>query len=37
MAFTIKGFALYFAKAIMIRVAEEIKKISPITNGKISN
>ena len=25
-AFTIKGFALYFAKAIMIRVAEEIKK-----------
>ncbi len=26
-AFTIKGFALYFAKAIMIRVAEEIKKI----------
>ena len=26
-AFTIKGIALYFAKAIMIRVAEEIKKI----------
>jgi subfamily B ATP-binding cassette protein MsbA len=26
-AFTIKGFALYLAKAIMIRVAEEIKKI----------
>jgi len=26
-AFTIKGFALYFAKAIMINVAEEIKKI----------
>jgi len=26
-AFTIKGFALYFAKAIMIRVAEEVKKI----------
>ena len=26
-AFTIKGFALYFAKAIMISVAEEIKKI----------
>ena len=26
-AFTIKGFALYFAKAIMIKVAEEIKKI----------
>ena len=26
-AFTVKGFALYFAKAIMIRVAEEIKKI----------
>ena len=26
-AFAIKGFALYFAKAIMIRVAEEIKKI----------
>src|SRR6056300_670713 len=26
-AFTIKGLALYFAKAIMIRVAEEIKKI----------
>ena len=26
-AFTIKGFALYFAKAIMIGVAEEIKKI----------
>ena len=25
-AFTVKGFALYFAKAIMIRVAEEIKK-----------
>ncbi|MDA9137743.1 ABC transporter transmembrane domain-containing protein [Candidatus Pelagibacter ubique] len=25
-AFSIKGFALYFAKAIMIRVAEEIKK-----------
>ncbi|MDA7838046.1 ABC transporter ATP-binding protein/permease [Candidatus Pelagibacter sp.] len=25
--FTIKGFALYFAKAIMIRVAEEVKKI----------
>ena len=25
--FTIKGFALYFAKAIMISVAEEIKKI----------
>ena len=25
-AFTIKGLALYFAKAIMIRVAEEIKK-----------
>ena len=27
LAFTVKGFALYFAKAIMIRVAEEIKKI----------
>jgi len=26
-AFTIKGFALYFAKVIMISVAEEIKKI----------
>ena len=26
-AFAIKGFALYLAKAIMIRVAEEIKKI----------
>ena len=26
-AFTIKGFTLYFAKAIMIGVAEEIKKI----------
>jgi subfamily B ATP-binding cassette protein MsbA len=26
-AFTTKGFALYFAKAIMITVAEEIKKI----------
>jgi ATP-binding cassette, subfamily B, bacterial MsbA len=26
-AFSIKGFALYFAKVIMIRVAEEIKKI----------
>ena len=26
-AFAIKGFALYFAKVIMIRVAEEIKKI----------
>ena len=26
-AFTIKGFALYFAKVIMIGVAEEIKKI----------
>ena len=26
-AFTTKGFALYFAKAIMISVAEEIKKI----------
>lgn len=26
-AFTVKGFALYFAKAIMIKVAEEIKKI----------
>ena len=26
-AFAIKGFALYFAKAIMIGVAEEIKKI----------
>ena len=26
-AFTVKGFALYFAKAIMIGVAEEIKKI----------
>ncbi|MDC0372830.1 ABC transporter ATP-binding protein/permease [Candidatus Pelagibacter ubique] len=26
-AFSIKGFALYFAKAIMIEVAEEIKKI----------
>ena len=26
-AFTIKGFSLYFAKAIMIRVAEEIKQI----------
>ena len=26
-AFTTKGFALYFAKAIMIAVAEEIKKI----------
>ena len=26
-AFTIKGVALYFAKAIMIKVAEEIKKI----------
>ena len=26
-AFTTKGFALYFAKAIMIRVGEEIKKI----------
>jgi len=26
-AFTIKGLALYFAKAIMIRVAEEVKKI----------
>ena len=25
-AFTIKGFALYFAKAIMISVAEEVKK-----------
>ena len=27
LAFTTKGFALYFAKAIMISVAEEIKKI----------
>ena len=27
LAFTVKGFALYLAKAIMIRVAEEIKKI----------
>jgi subfamily B ATP-binding cassette protein MsbA len=27
LAFAIKGFALYLAKAIMIRVAEEIKKI----------
>ena len=27
LAFTVKGFALYFAKAIMIRVAEEVKKI----------
>ena len=26
-AFTVKGFSLYFAKAIMISVAEEIKKI----------
>jgi ATP-binding cassette, subfamily B, bacterial MsbA len=26
-AFTVKGFSLYFAKAIMIAVAEEIKKI----------
>ena len=26
-AFTVKGFALYFAKAIMISVAEEIKKM----------
>ena len=26
-AFTVKGFSLYYAKAIMIRVAEEIKKI----------
>ena len=26
-AFTVKGFALYFAKGIMISVAEEIKKI----------
>jgi len=26
-AFTVKGLALYFAKAIMIRVAEEVKKI----------
>ncbi|MDA8846365.1 ABC transporter ATP-binding protein/permease [Candidatus Pelagibacter sp.] len=26
-AFAAKGFALYFAKAIMIRVAEEVKKI----------
>ncbi|MDA9064973.1 ABC transporter ATP-binding protein/permease [Candidatus Pelagibacter sp.] len=26
-AFAVKGFALYFAKAIMIRVAEEVKKI----------
>jgi ATP-binding cassette, subfamily B, bacterial MsbA len=26
-AFALKGFALYFAKAIMIRVAEEIKRI----------
>ena len=26
-AFTVKGFALYFAKAIMIGVAEEVKKI----------
>ena len=26
-AFTVKGFALYFAKAIMITVAEEVKKI----------
>ena len=26
-AFTVKGFALYFAKAIMIKVAEEVKKI----------
>ena len=26
-AFAVKGFALYFAKAIMIKVAEEIKKI----------
>jgi len=26
-AFTVKGVALYFAKAIMIRVAEEVKKI----------
>jgi subfamily B ATP-binding cassette protein MsbA len=26
-AFTLKGFALYFAKAIMISVAEEIKRI----------
>ena len=26
-AFTLKGFALYFAKAIMISVAEEIKKV----------
>jgi subfamily B ATP-binding cassette protein MsbA len=27
LAFTVKGFALYLAKTIMIRVAEEIKKI----------
>jgi len=27
LAFTVKGFALYLARAIMIRVAEEIKKI----------
>ena len=27
LAFAVKGIALYFAKAIMIRVAEEIKKI----------
>jgi len=27
LAFTVKGFALYLAKAIMIKVAEEIKKI----------
>jgi subfamily B ATP-binding cassette protein MsbA len=27
LTFTVKGFALYLAKAIMIRVAEEIKKI----------
>ncbi|MDB0072227.1 ABC transporter ATP-binding protein/permease [Candidatus Pelagibacter sp.] len=27
LAFTVKGFSLYFAKAIMISVAEEIKKI----------
>jgi len=27
LAFTVKGFALYFAKAIMIKVAQEIQKI----------
>ena len=31
-AFTIKGFALYFAKAIMISVGEEIKKDSSVSD-----